>query len=247
MPPKIALQLYTLRDLTRNDFEGVVRKVAAMGYDGVETAGFDGSSLEAAKKLFAQLHLEVCGTHVPMPLSEKKKEVIETALAFGCKYLTVPHIGPNDVKDLDAVKDLCDRLNQSQAVAKENGLTLAIHNHWWEYARLDGRLIADIMLELLDPAVCFELDTYWILVGGSDPAERVAKIGARAPLLHIKDGPGVREAAQTAIGDGVMDFKAIRKAGGAHTEWWIMEADRVDGDPLAAVEKSLKAMKGLLQ
>ena len=182
-----------------------------------------------------------------MPLGEKKNEIIEIAKAFDCKYLTVAAIGQNDVKDMDAIKDLCDRLNQSQAVAIENGLTLAIHNHWWEYARLNGKLIADIMIELMDPAILFELDTYWILVGGSDPAERVHKLGARAPLLHIKDGPGVREQPQTAIGDGIMDFDALLKAGGVNTEWWIMEADQVAGDALEAVEKSYQAMKGYLK
>ena len=247
MPPKIALQLYTLRDLTKDDFDGVVRKVAAMGYDGVETAGFGNSNLAAAKKLFQELDLEVAGTHVPMPLGDKKNEVIEIAKTFDCKYLTVAAIGPNDVKDMDAIKDLCHRLNQSQAVAQENGMTLAIHNHWWEYARLNGKLIADIMVELLDPAILFELDTYWIHVGGSDPAERVHKLGARAPLLHIKDGPGVREQPQTAIGDGIMDFDAIMKAGGVNTEWWIMEADQVAGDALEAVQKSVQVMKGLLK
>lgn len=247
MAPKIAVQLYTLRDLTKQDYEGVVRQVAAMGYDGVETAGFEGTTPQAAKQLFAELGLQVVGTHVPMPLGDKKEEVIGTATLYGCRYLTIPHIGPNDVKDMDAVKDLCDRINQSQAIAKENGMTVAIHNHWWEYAQMDGKLIADIMVELLDPAVLFELDTYWIKVAGGDPAARVAKMGKRAPILHIKDGSGVREDPQCAVGDGIMDFAAIRNAGGVNTEWWIMEADRVVGNPIEAVQKSLITMKGLLK
>ena len=90
-----------------------------------------------------------------------------------------------------------------------------IHNHWWEYARLNGKLIADMMIELLDPAVLFELDTYWIKVGGSDPARTGANTWANAPrLLHIKDGPGEREAAQDRDRGGIMDFPAILKAGG---------------------------------
>jgi len=38
MTTPIALQLYTLRDLLAQDYEGTVRKVADMGYVGVETA-----------------------------------------------------------------------------------------------------------------------------------------------------------------------------------------------------------------
>lgn len=245
MTPKIALQLYTLRDLTKDHFEAVVRKVAEMGYQGVETAGFGNSNPASAKKLFAELNLQVMGLHAPMPLGDNKAEVIDNALLFGCTYLVTPHIGPGDVKDMDAIKNLCDRLNQSQAVAKEHGMTLAIHNHWWEYARMDGKLIADIMIDLLDPQVLFEIDTYWVKVAGVDPAERVRRLGKRAPILHFKDGPGVRDEAQTALGDGIMDFAAIRDAGGVNTDWWIMEADRVAGDAMEAVAKSFQFMKGL--
>ncbi|GAP05982.1 sugar phosphate isomerase [Anaerolinea thermolimosa] len=247
MRPKMALQLYTLRDLTSHDFEGVVRKVAAMGYEGVETAGFGNSTPNAARHLLDSLGLEVVGLHAPMPLGEHQHEVIDNALLFGCRYLVTPHIGREDVKDMDAIRKLCDRLNQSQEVARAHGMTLAIHNHWWEYARMDDRLIADIMIDLLDPAILFELDTYWIKVAGVDPAERVRQLGKRAPLLHIKDGPGVRDEPQTALGEGIMDFASIRDAGSSATEWWIMEADRVNGDPLEAVEKSIHFMKGLLQ
>jgi sugar phosphate isomerase/epimerase len=178
---------------------------------------------------------------------EKKNEILDISATFGCKYLIVAHIGPNDTKDLDSVKALCDRVNESQANAKERGMTMMIHNHWWEYAELDGKLVVDHMLEMLDPAVLFELDTYWIKVAGVDPAARVQMMGKRSPVLHIKDGPGVREATMTVIGTGIMDIPAILKAGGVNTEWWIMEADFMDGDPLEIVRKSCEYMKGLVK
>lgn len=247
MAPKIAVQLYTLRDLTRNDFEGTVRQVARMGYDGVETAGFEGTSVAAAAKLFKELGLTVVGAHSPFPIGAQKNEILDTSAAFGCKYMVVPHIGPKDTETLDAIKALCARINEAQANAKERGMTLAIHNHWWEYHLVEGKRAADWMLEMIDPAVLFELDTYWIKVGGADPAERVRKLGKRAPLLHIKDGPANRESAQTAVGTGTMDFKAILQAGGDNTEWWIMEADHVDGDALEAVRQSCVYMKNLVK
>jgi sugar phosphate isomerase/epimerase len=247
MPPKIGLQLYTLRDYTGDDFEGVVRQVAEMGYQGVETAGFGNSTPAAAKKLFSELGLDVIGLHAPMPLGEHQQEVIENALLFGCKYLVVPQIGPNDVKDDDAVQNLCERLNQSQASARPHGLTLVAHNHWWEYAWRDGKLIADWMLEQLDPQIAFELDTYWIKVAGVDPAQRVKDLGTRCPLLHIKDGPGVREEPQTTLGEGIMDFQAIYQAGGKDAEWWIMEADRVAGDAFAVTRDSCHFMKEMIR
>ena len=247
MAPKIALQLYTLRGLSPKDYAGIMRKVAEYGYEGVETAGFDGTTVADAIKLFKDLGLTVVGAHSSFPVGDKKNEIMDVSSAFGCKYMIVSHIGPNDVKDADAIKALCDKTNEAQANTKARGMTMMIHNHDFEYAVRDGKLIADQMLEQLDPEVLFELDTYWIKVAGQDPAARVAKIGKRCPVLHIKDGPGNRQDPMTAIGAGIMDFPAILKAGGETTEWWIMEADQVAGDPLEAVRQSCDFMKGLVK
>lgn len=246
MPPKTAVQLYSMRDLAAKNYADVVRKVAAMGYDGVETAGFPNTTPQAAAILFKELNLAVAGAHSPLPLGDQKNEVLETAALLGCKYVVCPHIGPNDVKDMDAIQNLCSRLNESQANAKAAGMPLVIHNHWWEYAQMDGRLIADIMIDLLEPGICFELDTYWIKVAGVDPAARVRQLGKRAPLLHIKDGPGVREEPHTAVGTGIMDFAEIYKANRA-AEWWIVELDSCATDVMEAVRQSQIFIKGMLK
>ena len=245
MAPKVALQLYTLRALTPKNFEGIIRKVAEFGYDGVETAGFDGTTPADAARLFKELGLSVVGVHSPFPVGDKKNEILDLSSAFGCKYMIVSQIGPNDVKDTDSIKALCNKTNEAQANAKARGLSMMIHNHDFEYAVRDGKLIADQMVELLDPEVLFELDTYWIKVAGLDPAERVKQMGKRCPVLHIKDGPARRGVPMTAVGAGVMDFPAILKAGGGNTEWWIMEADEIAGDALEAVRQSCIYMKGL--
>ena len=65
MTAPVALQLYTLRNAAQEDFEGTVCKVADIGYVGVELAGFPGTTVEAARKLFDELELEVCSAHLP--------------------------------------------------------------------------------------------------------------------------------------------------------------------------------------
>lgn len=247
MPPKIALQLYTLRSLTATDFDGIIKKVAGMGYQGVEAAGFGNSTPEKAGKLFRELGLTVVGSHSGFPVGDQKNAVLDATEALDCKNVVVAAIGPDSVKDMAALKKLVDQINESVANARARGLRFAIHNHWWEYQPLEGKLAVDHMLEMMDKDVLLELDTYWIKTAGQDPAERVRMMGSRSPFLHIKDGPAKQNVPQTAIGEGVMDFTAIRKAGGANTEWWIMEADEVAGDALEAVRKSQQAMAELLK
>ena len=70
MTTPIALQLYTIRDLLAQDFEGTIRKVSDMGYLGVETANMFGRSPASAAKLFGELGMTVSGAHSPLPLGD---------------------------------------------------------------------------------------------------------------------------------------------------------------------------------
>jgi sugar phosphate isomerase/epimerase len=244
MTKRIALQLYTVRELANQDYEGVVRKVAEMGYDGVETAGFPGTTAEAAAKLFEALGLTVTSAHVPLPLGANQQMVLETMDALGKPPLVCTEIRPDDVKTVDTIRNLCDRLNQGYEVAQQHELSFGIHNHWWEFGDVDGRMAHHIMLEMLDPGVFFELDTYWIKVAGRDPAAIVESLGARVPLLHIKDGPGTHQEPMTAVGDGVMNIPAILRAAGPDV-WQIVEMDHCATDILEATRKSYDYLANL--
>ena len=74
MTPPISLQLYTLRELLAQDFEGTIRKVADMGFVGVETANMFGGSPASAASLFGELELTVSGAHSPLPLGDQKQK-----------------------------------------------------------------------------------------------------------------------------------------------------------------------------
>jgi sugar phosphate isomerase/epimerase len=139
---------------------------------------------------------------------------------------------------MDDIKRSCDVLNESNAQARSHGVSFAVHNHWWEYEKVDGRYVYHVMLELLDPSVLFELDTYWIKTAGCDPAAVVKEFGARAPLLHIKDGPAVKEQPMVALGEGAIDIPAILEASKGNAEWLIVELDRCATDMTEAVRKS---------
>ena len=101
MPAPIALQLYSIRDELNQDFESGIRKIAAMGYAGVEPAGFPGSTPQAAARLFRELDLAVPSAHVALPLGDEKQQTLDTMAALGStcivsglgpdNYLTVSH------------------------------------------------------------------------------------------------------------------------------------------------------------
>jgi sugar phosphate isomerase/epimerase len=238
MPTPIALGLYTIRADLERDFAGTLRAVAGMGYLGVETAGFPGSSAQAARRLFDDLNLTVVAAHSPLPLGDKKNEVLDTMAALGCRRLVCPWQPAELFQSRDGLKKVCDTLTEANEVARANGLSLGYHNHWFEFGEVDGQPAYRQLAACLPPEVFFEIDTYWVKVGGLDPAAVVAELGPRVPLLHIKDGPGQLGVPMLPVGEGLMDFKALLAAAGDAPEWLVVELDEYDGNMLEAVRRS---------
>ena len=243
MPIPIALQLYSVREALAQDFTGVMNKVANVGYVGVEPAlGTLGVTPTAAAKLFQELGLEVPSVHTPMPIGDDRNKVLDSMATLGCKRI-ISGQGPDSFGTLDLIKQTCDLFNEAQAVAAENGMVFGIHNHWWEFQQVEGRYVYQVMLEHLDPAIFFQIDTYWVQTAGPNPAQVVKELGPRVPLLHIKDGPAVKGEPHVAIGDGVLDFYAIIQAA-EYAEWLIVELDHCATDMVEAVEKSCRYLVG---
>jgi len=237
MPAPIGLQLYTIRDFLGKDYEGGVRKIADMGYVGVETAGFPGTTPEKAAKLFRELGLEVTSAHVGLPIGKDKQPILDLMNTIGSKRI-ISGLWADQFKTDDEIKKSCDKFNESSAVATANGMTFGIHNHWWEFLKVGDRYAYQIMLEYLDPNVFFELDVYWVQTAGLDPVAVTREFGARAPLLHIKDGPAVQKVPTTAVGDGKVDIPGIIEAAKPTAQWMIVELDACATDMMEAVQKS---------
>jgi len=238
MNRKTGLQLYSVRNELAKDFAGVISKIAAMGYEGVEFARLPaGISPALAGKIARQNDLRVSGAHLPLPIGENKNRVIDELLALGGKTL-ISGKGADNFKTADMAKKNCDDFNEAALVLQENGLRFAIHNHWWEFENIGATPAYKIMLPHLDPAVFFEIDTYWVKTAGADPVGILRELGTRAPLLHIKDGPCKLDEPMTAVGRGKMDFPPILAAA-PDAEWLIVELDSCATDMLEAVKDSL--------
>ena len=239
----IGLQLYTLRDLCKEDFAPTLEKVAKIGYKAVEFAGFHGMTPGELRTLLDELGLSACSAHLPMPTEENAAQVIEQCQTLGISRLITGPGGP--IKTVSEVMDCVQRQRKAVQLLKGSGIALGLHNHWQEFEPLpDGRLPEDIMLQSV-PELFAELDVYWVKVGGQEPVETVKRLRKRAPLLHIKDGLVEPRQPMKVIGQGVLDMPAIIGAGDPEIlEYLIVELDSCDVEPLTAVEKSYEYLVG---
>lgn len=248
-PAKIAVQLYSVRKEIEKDIKGTLKRIADMGFEAVETAFWpEGISVKQAGQHLKEAGLPVCSAHIELPTAEQKTALLETAKELDCKKM-IWHGWPEDIRygTLDGIKQLVAIYNEANHFAKANGLQFGIHNHWWEFRNKVGkRFVYEVLLELLEPDIFFEIDTYWVKVAGQDPADIVRKFGKRAPLLHIKDGPAVWHDAladdnpypMVAVGKGAQNFPAIVKAANGNTEWMIVEMDKTTTDVFEALQES---------
>jgi sugar phosphate isomerase/epimerase len=182
--------------------------------------------------------------HTELPTGDQKEKILKAAEAYNCEYVIYAGWPQGEkYKNLDAIKRTADIYNESASFLKSKGLHFGLHNHWWEFEMVDGVYPFYYLLEHVDPKVFFEIDTYWAKTGGQNPIKIVKDFGARAPFLHIKDGPAVKGEKgyeQVPVGTGAMDFKSIVKAGGKNTRWMIVEFDEYAGNIFKGMQSSYK-------
>jgi sugar phosphate isomerase/epimerase len=251
---RMGAQLYTIRDEMEKDFAGALERVARMGYREVELAGHFGHAPEEVRNLLDGLGLRAPSSHVGLDLLRGDlREELRVARVIGNEYLTVPVVMEafrGGTTDLAFWLRTAQELNAIGTVAREEGIRLAYHNHWFEFDPLeDGRTGWEVLLAETDRAsLCFELDLLWATFSGQDPVALFQRDPGRYPLWHVKDVrdmEGLRNARRlaaggpalawymhdamtrlAAVGTGELDFGRIfRHAGDAGLRHFFVEND----------------------
>jgi sugar phosphate isomerase/epimerase len=228
---KIALQLYTLRDECARDFEGVLRAVADVGYDGVELVDLYGHDAGDLRRLLDELELDVAGRHVSADadlaaVADEMRELCTDRVALGW---IEPPASADDARA--AAELVAERADRAAAV----GLRYGFHNHWAELERFDGVSALELIADL---PVWLELDLGWVWWAGADPVELLDRYRGRTPLVHVKDIRSRGSRDFTTVGDGGVDYAGVLPS--ADVEWLIVEQDEIDGDAYDAIRRSLE-------
>ncbi len=222
----VGVQLYTVRDAMKSDFEGTIAKVAQIGYKEVEFAGYFDHSPKDIGALLKKNGLTAPSCHVPYDTVQNKwQQQIDDAHTIGHKFIVCPWIDPKQRQEPDGYKRAADLFQKAGEVSKKAGIQFAYHNHTFEFQpseALGGKLPYDILLATDPNYVKMELDLCWISVAGKDPIEYFNKYPGRFPLVHVKDMKVLPKGAEgptaspdkempnmTDVGSGVIDWKHI--------------------------------------
>lgn len=235
---KYGIQLYTLREESKENFLAVLEHVAKCGYEGVEFAGYYGFTAEELKGHLDRLGLTCSSTHTPWEeVFGNPEEVIAIHKALGCSHVIVPGYA---LPNVESVYELAERFNKVQALYQENGMTLGYHNHWHEFQKEGDKFLLEILAEKA-PGIELEVDTYWSTKGGADTIAFLHKHRDRISRIHLKDG---NKDGLQAIGEGDMDIQAvINAAKEIGTEWAVVENDEPKPDGFSDSARSMENLK----
>lgn len=206
---KVGIQLYTVRDRMITDLPGTLQKIADIGYNEVEFAGYFDHSPAEIKSFLDAAGLKSPSTHIRLDdMRATAEQTIESALTIGQDYIVLAWIEPENRTSLDdyrAHAELFDRFAEQCHLA---GLHYAYHNHDFEFSAIDGVLPIDLLLSETDPQlVLIEMDLYWITKGGGNPFAYFENHPGRFPLCHVKDMNA--DGSMADVGAGKIDFAEI--------------------------------------
>lgn len=241
----IGLQLYSVRKDCAEDLPGVLKAVAEMGYGGVEFAGYHGRTAEELRKLLDANGLKCCGTHTGFAtlFPENLDATIEFNKTLGNKYLIVPWLPEDRRNSVEAIKKTAAFFDDCVPKAKEHGMVVGYHAHGGDFSKVDGNTTAwDMLFASTKPEVVMQMDIGNCIGGGGDPYATLEKFPGRSLTVHLKEHGGERGA---AVGEGEVDwdrvFRICESVGS--TEWYIVEQEAYDGQPLDSVRKCLQNLR----
>jgi sugar phosphate isomerase/epimerase len=260
---EIGLQLYTLRNQLAEDVSGTLKAVADAGYYQVELMRVVGADdvFQAAQDVGLKCTSAMIDWQTLVnPRNEgvpSFQETLDKAAEQKLKFLVIPYVGKGNRETVDQLKQLAQRANRAGAACRKAGIQLCYHHHSFEFEKLaSGQTGWDVFVEEFDPdLVKFEIDVFWATIGGMDAVATIEKLTGRVAQLHLKDllkgtptiydeGKVPADAFQE-VGDGVIDWAAVLKAGEkAGVIQCHVEQDQ-SPDPVASIGQSIRYLKSL--
>lgn len=234
------IQMYSVRDLTKDNLDEALRQVAALGYRFVEFAGFFGHSAEEVRDMLDRYGLKVSGTHTGwQEVAEHFEETVAYHKTIGNTNIIVPGADLSDQQKLDAFIAMA---NEFQPRLAAEGISFGYHNHAHEFRpNADGSMIHDQLVYRTN--LNLEIDTYWAYVGMQHPVELMERLKDRLKVIHIKDGSA--DGKGTPLGMGTAPVADVYAKAVEMGLPMVVESETCTPSGMAEAEICIKYLKSL--
>lgn len=251
-----SIQMYSIRDLGKEDLKAALTAVAKMGYTGVEFAGFYDNDPKEVRAWLDELGLTVTGTHTGIGLitPEAIEETIRVHKIIGCNDLIVPSAPRGTEQELETS---IATMQYAQKVLAEQGITLGYHNHSSEFLITPyGKIVEDEIANRTD--VHLEIDTFWLFNAGIDPVPYLEAHKDRIHVIHVKDGIvnrsqpctfalGNNGAIGKSLGLGDAPVKAVREWALKNGVQMVVESEGLEPTGPEEVNRCIEYLRSLEQ
>ena len=243
----VGIQLYAVRGAFAKDVPGTLRKMAEIGYEGVEFWGYNGGpnvfknwTAERLRKELDRAGLKCCGMHLQTKtlVGDALNRTVEINKVLGNKYLIIA-ADKKRMSSPESIGQFAKLLNEAARRAKKLDMRVGYHCHGFDMKRFDGRTAWEILFSQTTPDVIMQLDTGNCAHGGGDPIDILKKFPNRATTLHLKQYQGATLAANNR--QFLEIFRLAETTQG--TRWYIVEQGDGGGTGFDIPRKALEGIQ----
>jgi len=235
----VGIQLYTVRKEMLADPTGTLRQLAKIGYKELESARSDkgnyyGLQPKEIRKVTKDLGMTLRSGHVH--IDENWRRSIDQAAETGQDYLICSSL-PSPGQTIDNYQRVADTFSKAAEDCKKANLVFGYHNHDYEFDKVNGQVLYNILLDKTDPKlVKMELDLGWVIVTGNDPATYFDKYPGRFPLWHLKDMDKTRKES-TEFGKGQVNIsRMFQNAGKSGMKYFFVEQEEYTSSAFESIK-----------
>lgn len=248
----VGFQSWSVKDMLGKDLPGTLKMMKDFGYSQIEMC---------SPKGYADIGF---GPLAKMKTSDLRKTIEDAGMGCISCHFGFGELADDKINDsIDFAKDMgltqmicstfwlpktatlsdyhasADKLNKAAGKIKQAGMQTGFHNHEFEFAKLDGQLIYDALMQAFDPnLVKMQFQTEVINLGYK-AADYFKKYPGRFISSHLSDWTADKK--EVPIGEGIIDWKeffAAAKTGGVQNIFVEMDLPDLKGSA-----KNIQAMK----
>lgn len=235
----VGIQLYSVRNEMLSDAVGTLNKLAKIGYKQLESArsekgNYYGLQPKEVKKITSDLGMTMRSGHVYIDKDWQRS--VDAAAEAGQSYLICASL-PSEGQTVANYQRVADTFSKAAEDCKKVQITFGYHNHDYEFEKVDGQVLYDILLDKTDPSlVQMEMDLGWVIVTGNDPLHYFEKYPGRFPLWHLKDMDKVKKHS-TEFGKGQINVVSmLQNAKKSGMKYFFVEQEEYSSTALESVQ-----------